>query len=739
MRVPVIFILAALGGASIGWAEPRDSTSTVRAVRVEGPLRIDGQLDEALYRDVEPLSDFTQVEPDAGAPARERTDVWVAFDDDHVYVTFRVWDDRMDRLVATEMRRDNGTIWSGNDIVVFVFDTFFDRRSSVSFTVNAIGGRMDGQVINERQFNADWNPVWLLQTGRFPGGWTVEAAVPFKSLRYNPGAAQVWGFNAMRVKRFTNEASTLARVPPSQGAQGVEQPAFMATLAGIEAPARRASIDLKPYATSNLRSDLLADPRVLNAGGADAGFDAKVSVTQNLTADLTYNTDFAQVEADQQQINLSRFSLFFPEKREFFLENQGVFSFGGVASGSLNAGASDAPILFYSRRIGLNDAGAVPLDGGGRLTGRAGRYSLGLLNIQSADDAASGGVSTNFTVARLKRDVLRRSSVGALVTNRSVGVTGAGASRAYGLDATFGFFDNLQINSYWARTITDARSTAVDGEGDADSYRAQLAYNGDRYGIELERLAIGRNFNPEIGFVRRDDMVRDFAQFRFSPRARNGSPVRKYVYQGSIEYVENGAGRLETRRQSGEFAIEFRSADRFSAGYTNTYEFLPARFRIGSGVVLPVGGYAFEHVRVGYTLSQQRAVSANVTAEVGSFYNGRKWTLSVARGRVRITNQLSVEPSYSVNRVELFEGAFTAQLAGSRVTYTVTPMMFASALVQYNSSTNAVATNARLRWEYQPGSELFIVYNDERNTLSRGFPALNTRSVIVKVNRLLRF
>ena len=301
MRISIFVFLLAIGIAANSYSQPRDNSSTVNAVRITTPLRVDGQLDEPLYREITPLSDFTQVEPAAGAPATERTELWLAYDADNVYVTFRVWDDRMDRLVATEMRRDNGNIWTGNDVVVFVFDTFHDRRSSISFTVNAIGGRADGQVINERQYNADWNPVWELKTGRFDGGWTMEAAIPFKSIRYASGAAQVWGVNAMRVKRLTNEISTLARVPPSQGAQGVEQPAFMATLTGIVAPPQRASIDLKPYATSNLRSDMTTLPRVRNDGSAAAGFDAKVSITQNLTADVTYSTDFAQVEADQQQ------------------------------------------------------------------------------------------------------------------------------------------------------------------------------------------------------------------------------------------------------------------------------------------------------------------------------------------------------------------------------------------------------------------------------------------------------
>ena len=712
-----------------------NGTTTVRAVRIDAPLRIDGALDEDLYRRVAPMTGFIQIEPDDGAVASERTDLWLAFDNDNVYVSFRVWDTQMDRLVATEMRRDNGILWSGNDNVVFVFDTFNDRRSALSFTVNALGGRADGQVINEKQFNPDWNPVWDLKTGRFEGGWTVEGALPFKSIRYQQGSSQTWGFNAMRVKRSKNEISMLSPAPRAQGAQGVEQTAYAARLVGIEAPAQRVSIDLKPYMTSSLSSDMNASPRVTNRGRAAVGFDAKYAVTRNLAADLTVNTDFAQVEADQQQVNLTRFSLFFPEKREFFLENQGTFSFGGVAVGSLNAGQSDAPILFYSRRIGLNAGREVPIDAGGRLTGRAGRYSVGAINIQSADEDQSGALATNFTVARVKRDILSRSSIGAIVTNRSISSIGAGRNLAYGLDGSFVFFKNLQINTYWARTEDDR---PLRPGGNDTSYRAQLDYNGDRYGLQIERLGIGDSFNPEVGFVKRLDMFRNFAQARFSPRPKGRGALRKYVYQATVDYIENGTGRLETRTATGEFALDFKNADKVGVTYTNEYEFLPVPTRIGSAT-LPVGAYEFDTTRVYYNMGQQRAVSANLSVDYGTFYDGRKTTVSVARGRVPVTAQLSFEPSYSYNKVRLSVGNFDTHLAGSRVTYTMTPLMFVSALLQYNTSTNAVSTNARLRWEYHPGSELFVVYNEERNTLTPRFPGLNNRSFIVKFNRLFRF
>ena len=709
---------------------------TIRAVRLDTPLRIDGALEEPLYRDVQPVSQFIQVEPDAGSAATEPTDVWLAFDDDRVYVSFRVWDSQMERLVATEMRRDNGAIWSGNDIVVFVLDTFNDRRSSLSFTINALGGRSDGQVINERQFNPDWNPVWNLKTGRFDGGWTVEAALPFKSFRYGAGAQQVWGFNAMRVKRSKNEISTVSRVPRAQGQQGVEQPVFAATLLGIEAPSNGRTLDVKPYVISDFKTDTATGAPVTEAHG-NYGVDAKYSVTQNLTADLTYNTDFAQVEADQQQVNLTRFSLFFPEKREFFLENAGIFSFGGVPVGSLNSGTSDAPILFYSRQIGLDAGRQIPIRGGGRLTGRAGRFTLGMLNIQADADPAAGTLATNFAVARVKRDLFRRSSVGLVATHRSAVADGRAANVAYGVDGTFAFFQNLQVNSYWAQTRGDLREAT--SEGRDSSYRGQLLYTGDRYGLDVERLAIGDRFDPGVGFVRRADMVRDYGQFRFSPRPRRRQRVRKFVYQGSFEHIANASGRPDTQRLVGETALEFQNADRLALNYTRSFERLPAPFQIARGVTLPVGTYEFDAWRLNYNMGQQRTVSANLTVEAGRFYNGRKTTMTVARGRAPLGRRASAEPTYSYNRVSLVEGDFTTHLAGTRLTYSMTPLMFASALVQFNSGTRTVSTNARLRWEYQPGSELFIVYNDERTTALSGFPDLANRALIVKVNRLFRF
>ena len=712
----------------------RDSSGrvTLRAVRLTAPLSIDGRLDEPVYMDAPSVSDFVQNDPAEGEPASEKTDVWLFFDNENIYVVARCWESQPDRLRATEMRRDNTRIVR-DDNFAWLFDTFYDRRNGYIFEVSAVGGRLDGQVTNESQLSTDWNPVWDVSVSTFEGGWAMEAALPFKSLRYRPGPVQVWGFQARRTNQWKNETSYLTPLSAAQGRRGHFRASLAATMVGLEVPRGSRTFEIKPYAISDVTTDLGSSPRVSNAVGGDVGLDIKYGITQNLTADFTLNSDFAQVEADEQQVNLTRFSLFFPEKREFFLENQGIFGFGGVATSGRQAGASGAPVLFYSRRIGLNEGRAVPILGGGRLTGRVGGFSLGFLNIQSDDDIASAAHQTNFTVARIKRDLLRRSSIGAILTRRSVREQGTGSNEAYGVDGTFGFFDDLTINTHWARTRTDGLTA------DDISYRAQLDYAGDAYGVQLEHLLVGANFNPEVGFVRRHDMRRSFGEFRFSPRPLSVKAIRKFSWTGSFNHIENGTGQLETREWDGEFGVELENSDLFVAGYAQTYEFLPRPFQIANDVVLPVGGYHFETGRVGYNFGSQRTLSGNVLVESGDFFDGRKTAISVSRGRITITPQISVEPIYAVNWVDLTAGSFTTHLVGTRATYTVTPLMFTSALIQYNSSLDTVSANVRFRWEYQPGSELFVVFNEERDTTNRHFPMLSNRAFIVKINRLFRF
>ena len=712
--------------------------ATVRATRITTPIRRDGRLEEAVYREVASFSDFIQMQPRAGTAATSKTDVWVMFDNERMYVSARCWESDWDRISLTPMRRDTGGIGMVESFG-FAFDTFNDTRNGFGFLVTPLGAYSDGQITNGGDWNIDFNPVWDVTVGRFEGGWTVEASVPFASLRYQPGRAQTWRIQAMRNNRWKYETSYLTRVPPSRGgsSQGIISTADYGTLVGVEAPTPSLNLDIKPYVTGSLATDRTIAPAVNNHPHGDFGIDAKYGITKSLTTDVTYNPDFGQAEVDEQQVNLTRFSQQFPEKREFFLENLGLFSFGGSGAQTkatfTTMTPSYAPILFYSRRIGLNDGRAVPLRGGGRLTGHAGAYSIGALSIQSDADPLSRASGTNFSVIRVKRDILRRSSVGLLYTGRSETQSGNGRNDVFGVDASLFFFDNLRFNSYWAKAQTARLS------GSKGSYRAQMDYGGDRYAVQLDRLVIDDGFNPETGFIRRLDMRRSYGLFRFAPRPRAMKHVRRFYATGAAEVIENHTGTLESRNLVGEFAVELQSGDRYGATYTREYEFLPRPFAIAPGVVLPVAGYTFDDVLATLAFGQQRAISGNLTIERGSFYNGHKTAIGFSSGRINVTKKLVAEPIVSINRVQLVEGSFTNAVVGSRVTAILTPRMFASALVQYGSATHSGATNVRLRWEYQPGSELFIVYNEQRDTLRPTFLDLTNRAFLVKFNRLVRF
>jgi hypothetical protein len=706
--------------------------ATIRAHRLSEPLRVDGVIDEAVYTEVPPVDDFLQGEPLYGPPATQKTEMWVTFDDTAIYVSFRCWESDLSRLVADETRRDSFNI-PQNDFVGFAFDTFNDRRNGVMFFVTPNGGVMDGQVTNESQYNADWNPVWEYAAGRFDGGWTVETAIPFRSLRYRSGREQVWGINARREIQWRNEKTFISLVPRALVQQGLNRISASVPLVGLQAPQRGLNLEVKPYAIGDLSTDRIAVPTVSNEADGDFGVDVKYGITENLTADFTYNTDFAQVEADQQQVNLTRFSLFFPEKREFFLENQGMFAFGGAGAGPFGGGG-DTPVLFYSRRIGLSQGLAIPVLGGGRLTGRVNRFNIGAMYIRTNDDPRASVPATDFSVLRLKADVLRRSSIGVLLTDRSHNDFGAPAGQSYGVDAALAFFETVTIDAFWAGTRT------AGGASQDESYLGRFNYDADRYGLQAEHLMVGDRFNPEVGFTRRTDIRRSFASARFSPRPASLPSVRKFSGVGSITYIENVDGRLDTRALGGEFGIEFESADRFSLSYRDTYEFLERPFHIAPGVTIPVGGYRFGAGRASLSLAARRRVSATLSVEHGAFYDGHRTAVNISQGRTELTDKFSIEPSVSLNWVDLGAGSFTTELFSSRFTYTMTPRMFVSALVQYVSSIGTVATNARLRWEYAPGSELFVVYNEQRDADGiSGLSGLINRAFIVKINRLFRF
>ncbi len=379
----------------------------------------------------------------------------------------------------------------------------------------------------------------------------------------------------------------------------------------------------------------------------------------------------------------------------------------------------------------------VPIVGGGRITGKAGAFDVGALDMQTADDEISGAQSTNFTVVRVKRDLLRRSSVGALFTNRSVSLEGDGSSRTYGADATFSFYDNVSLVAYIARTQTP------DLDAEDMSYQGQFTYAGDRYGFQADHLVVEDNFVPEVGFIRRDNFRRTYVSGRFSPRPQSTEAIRQFRLEGSLDYILTAdTGQVETRETQLGFSTEFENSDRVGGSVVDTYELLMEPFESGPGVTLPVGGYRFRDVEATYSAGTQRRLSGTFTARVGEYFSGTIRSMGFSRGRLALTPQLSVEPTLSVNWIDTPQGSFRTDLVVSRVTYTFTPRMFFSGLIQYNSATATISNNLRVRWEYSPGSELFVVYTEEQSTdplRPNRFSELRNRGFVVKVNRLFRF
>ena len=705
--------------------------ATIRAIRLERPLRIDGRIDEEVYQVVLPISDFVQQVPSEGAPPTEPTEVWIFYDDANLYISVRCVDSDPERIIATEMRRDNGAIFSGGDSFTVVLDTFYDHRNGFFFQTNPLGGLRDQAVVGGLQLES-WNTVWDVKADRFANGWSAELIIPFKSVRYRQSGPQIWGINFRRIIKRKNEYAHLTPVPATFGSSGMYQLGFAATLVGLETPAQSVNFEVKPYALVSSTTDRTAAAAFNNDLASSVGFDFKYGLTRSLIADVTVNTDFAQVEEDLQQVNLTRFSLFFPERRDFFLEGQGIFGFGGRPLGRAASSAQDVPVLFFSRRIGLSNGQSVPVVAGARVTGKTGPFDVALLNIQTADKPSAGAVATNFSAIRLKRDVLRRSSIGLIATERLPSAGGGESNLAVGADASLRVSDDVTLLGYYARTSSATRP------GDDSSYRGRFDYKADRYGLAFEHLLVGDQFDPAIGFVRREGIRRSTATARFSPRLRQNPQIRKLTWQSTIDYVTGDhTATVENRSVDGSFGLELHNGDQALLRYSRGYERLPFDFAVAPGVIVPAGGYVSEEFSLSYSRSPQRKLSGRLVASGGSFYDGTKYTASYS-GRLAFVPQVSLEPSLSLNRVRFSHGDFLAQVLSTRLTVTPTTRLTVSSLIQFTGTTHTLSSSARLRWEYIPGSELFVVYSDGRDTSGVG-PELLNRSIAIKVTRLVRF
>ena len=676
------------------------STRRIRAIKTSTPIKIDGRLDETSWSQADPANDFLQQQPNEGEPASERTEVRVLFDDKNLYIGIHAFDTDPAQINARELVRDAG--FSNDDTVAILLDTYHDRRNAFRFVVSPLGTQQDALITDEgRDVNLSWDARWISSGKIDQTGWTVEIAIPLTTLRFKEGE-DTWGFNSARIIRRKNEENLWTSW---QRAFGLERVSQAGELVGVGEIKRRRLYEVKPYASGGWREGV---PQV-GAPGFDAGIEgkvglevAKVGITPSLTAEFTANPDFGQAEVDSQVVNLSRFSVFFPEKRDFFLENSGIFLFG----------RAEANQLFFTRRIGLTERGApVPIDYGAKLTGKVGRYNIGFLQVQTrklGDSSTPFHVPrAQFTVARVKRDIFERSSIGAMFVNRQGAISAQGTSynRAAGIDAEFNLTDHYQIRAFLMGTATPGvRSSFLSG-------RVDSRFENDLFRFITVYEDIGSNFNPEVGFVERNGIHQYFGQAAYTPRPKFIPYVRQMEFETQIEYYTDRAGKLATRQTELSWDTVFKnSSEFFFRPIEDINDVLTEPFEIRRGSVIPAGTYHFNRPRVSFTSDTSKRIVFTGRYKWGDFYSGKRDEIS---GGItfRPNAHLLFDFSDSFNKVRLAQGNFTTNLLVGRVNYNFSRKLLTSALMQLNSAARVSAVNIRLRYIYRPNSDFFIIYN----------------------------
>ena len=688
----VILVCGFLSPASLG----QEREKGVTAVYIESPIVIDGDLKEAAWGLAEPATDFIQQEPLMGEPGTERTEVRLLYDDENLYLGVYCFDSAgAEGITVNDVSRDYRP--RDSDTFTVVFDTFNDRRNSFIFGTNAGGAKRDGQTAgNSERRNYDWDAVWYVKTKITERGWQAEIAIPFRTLRFRDLEEQIWGVNFGRRIRRKNEETHWSAIPRPYRTSRVS---LAGELNGLSSIRQGRNLYVKPYLSTPIVRRQEDDVDFL----PDAGFDVKYALTPGLALDLTVNTDFSQVEADQQQINLTRFPLFFPEKREFFLENSNMFQVRRVGQGIRNRGRD--LIAFFSRRIGLAQGRVVPILGGGRLTGRAGPYRLGFLSIQS--DEFEEIASTNFTVARVRRDILGNSDVGGIFINKQ---GGSEHNRTYGIDGHFQFFSHLEMASFFLKTDTPE----LPDEDTASSFFVGWADH--RYDIQGEYLSIEENFNPEVGFVRRKGIRKSRGEFNLKLRPGESLPwMREFRPSTGIEYITNQENVLQTRNFDQMLNVDLQNGGSFRFIHRVIFERLDEPFLIRPDQSIPTGDYVSREVNVNFFSDRSRMFSGSFDLTSGEFFDGDKYSYRAGL-LFQLGYRFRTDITWRHDDVELPSGDFSTELVTTRFNYAFSPRMFLNSLIQYNSTLGEISSNIRFNFIYEPLSDLFLVYNERRST-----------------------
>jgi hypothetical protein len=728
------FALSSICAAQPSASASASTTHVTTASRAAEAPTLDGDvLGDPAWSKAVPVSGFLQEQPDEGQPVSERTEVRVIFTKDTLYIGAVMYDREPRSIIVSDARRDAPL--DDTDSFQMIVDTYRDRQNGFVFGTNPAGIEYDGQVTNEGQgggglgfgqmqsggsgsgFNINWDGAWQVRSRIGDYGWSTEMAIPFRTLRYPSSPTQTWGINFQRNIRRKNERAFWAPIPRQFNLYRVS---MAGSVTGIETPAMRNFL-VTPYVLANaVQSGVRPVDREMDY---DFGGDVKYSITPSLTLDATVNTDFAQVEVDDQQVNLDRFTLFFPEKRPFFLENAGFFSVG-------NPGEVD---LFFSRRIGIGDNfQSIPIMGGGRVSGKAGKFNVGLLNMQTSDmDNTIAGA--NFSVARLSRDLPNRSSIGAIFTNRQATGTLAGDDeygRTFGLDGKIGFGQTTTVSGFAAKTETPG----VD-EGDyAFNMRSQT--NTKQWDLNLGYQQVGEGFNPAMGFYSRRGYRKPDAMLMTRFRPKDFIKIQELRPHATFRGFWGLDGFQETGFIHLDNHWQFRDSTEIHTGMNITREGVRTPFEIYPGIFVPPGTYDHKEAQIVAMSNQGAPISLSVRVTAGGFFGGDRLAVNPTL-RFRAGDALTAQIDYQRNNIDLPVGEFETNLVRTRVSYSFTSRIFTQALVQYNDRADLWSMNFRFGWLQAANTGLFIVYTDTRGLYDLfDRPERTDRSLTVKYSYL---
>lgn len=681
-------------------------------------ITVDGVLDEEVWQRAVPATQFWQYAPLDRVPGTEQTEIRVVQDERALYFGIICHDTNPKGIIAWDMRRDAPL--SNDDYVGIYLDTYHDHRNFYYFSTNSLGTRRDGIVTDARSYNTAWNGIWQARTQVTDTGWTAEYRIPFATLRFGGAQPMTWGLQFSRAIRRKQESDYWAPIPRWLGGRASWRAERFGQLVGIRTDEAYAKWEAEPYVLGGGEQRdqrLSADPRF------NIGADLLYDFTPNLRGTLSMRTDFAQVEADQEVINFTRFPLFFPERRDFFLEDAGLFT----------VGYEQDTMLFYSRRIGVSQGQQVPILGAGKLSGRVGEYTVGVMNVQTGgtDLTLPGGAvvaepTTNYSVIRVKRNLFANSSLGAILTNNQS--SGSDFSRLAGVDGNFWFSPSLKGEAMVARTFNPAGSRGGNlGIG-------RLLYSQQNIVADLRYYAVDRAFVPEMGFVLQNDLRRSSAEASYT-QWTNRAGVRNIVYTGSYIYESLYDHDFFGRRGTAGATLTLESNDRVGYTYGPARERIYRPFAVGPITILP-GDYSNRTQTLTVETNASRRFSGIADYSVIDYWGGDRRQLRLSTN-IHPTANLSVDVIYTHNTVDHPSGAFDATTVSNRILYAFTTDLFVKSYLQWNDLDDRFSSNLLVGWEYRPGSEIYLVYNEVRDQFDA--PRLSSRGRMLLVKWAYRF